>query len=81
MVELLKRNTLVDRGLFVEENNTCHQKNKRKTLEILPNLPVPPKHQKLRGRVGKGNETRKYLDSIKILKNLNMATNLSKRFS
>ena len=26
MVELLKRNTLVDHGLFVEENNTTYQK-------------------------------------------------------
>ena len=28
MVELLKRNTLVDHGLIVEENNTSHQKIK-----------------------------------------------------
>ena len=80
MVELLKRNTLVGHRLLVEENNTIHQKNKRKYLETLPNLPVPPKRQKLSERVGKGNEARKYFTSIKISKNVNIATNLFKDF-
>ena len=80
MVELLKRNTLVDHGLFVEENNPSHQKSKRKYLETLPNLSVPPKRQKLSARVEKGNESRKYFTSIMITKNLNIATNLCKDF-
>ena len=80
MVELLKKNTLFDHGLAVEENNTAHQKNKIKYLEILSNLPVPPKRQKLSGRVGKGNESRKYFPSIKIPKNLKIATNFCKDF-
>ena len=80
MMELLKRNTLIYHGLAVEENNTSHQKNKRKYLETLPNLPVPPKGQKLSGRVRKGKESRKYFTSIKIPKNLNVATNLCKDF-
>ena len=41
MVKLLKRNTLVNHGLIVEQNNTSHQKNKRKYLGTLLNLPVP----------------------------------------
>ena len=58
---------------FLSKKTTHVIKKTREKLEILPNLLVAPKHQKLRGRVGKGNATRKYLDSIKILKNLNMA--------
>ena len=80
MVELLKKNTLVDHGLVVEENNTTHQKDKRKQQETLSNLPVPLKRQKLSGRVGKGNESCKYFTSIKIPKNWNIATNLCKDF-
>ena len=41
MVKLLKRNALVNHGLIVEQNNTSHQKNKRKYLGTLLNLPVP----------------------------------------
>ena len=80
MVELLKKNTIVDHGLVVEENSTTHQKDKRKHLETLSNLLVPLKRQKLSGRVGKGNESRKYFISIKIPKNLNIATNPYKDF-
>ena len=69
MVKLLKGNTLVDHGLIVEENNTSHQKNKKKYLGTLPNLPLPPKRKKLSGRVGKGNESRKHFTSINIPKN------------
>ena len=75
MVELMKKNTLVDHGLVVEDNNTTHQEDKRKYLETLSTLPVPRKRQKLSGRVGKGNDSRKYFISIKIPKNLNVATN------
>ena len=35
MVELLKKNTLVYHGLVVEDNNTTHQKDKRKYLETV----------------------------------------------
>ena len=38
-------------------------------------LSVSLKHQKLSGTIEKGNEGRKYLNSIKIPRNLNMATN------
>ena len=38
-------------------------------------LSVSLKHQKLSGTIEKGNEGRKYLTSIKIPRNLNMATN------
>ena len=79
-VELLKKNTLVDHGLVVENNNATQQEDKRKYLETLSNLPVPPKRQKLSGRVGKGNESRKYFTSIKIPKNLNIAPNPFKDF-
>ena len=77
LVELLKRNTLADHRFVVEENNTSYQKNNKKALETLLNMPVPPKRQKLSGRVGKGNKVRKYFTSIKIKipKNLNMTTN------
>ena len=56
------------------------KKNKGKYLETLSNLPVPLKRQKLSGRVGKGNEFRKYFTSIKIPRNLNIATNHCKGF-
>ena len=70
MVELLKRNTLVDQGLVDEENNPSYQKNKSESLEILPNLPAPPKRQKLSRRVGKGSESHNYFALIKIPKKL-----------
>ena len=70
MVELLKRNTLVDQGLVDEENNPSYQKNKSESLEILPNLPAPLKRQKLSRRVGKGSESHNYFALIKIKKNL-----------
>ena len=63
MVELLKRNTMVDHGLDVGEN----QKNKSKYLEALPTLLVPPKRQKWNGRVGQGNEVRKYIFPLVLL--------------
>ena len=70
MVELLKRNTLANHRLNLEENNISYQqkiKNKGKILETLLNLPVPTKREKLSGRVGKGNKVHKYFTSIKIL--------------
>ena len=70
MVELLKRNALVDQGLVDEENNPSYQKNKSESLEILPNLPAPLKRQKLSRRVGKGSESHNYFALIKIPKNL-----------
>ena len=80
MVELLKKNTLVDHGLVDEDNNATQQEDKRKYLETLSNLPVSLKRQKLSGRVGKGNESSKYFTSIKIPKNLNIAPNPFKDF-
>ena len=41
---------------------------------------MSPKRQKLSGRVEKGNKSRKHFTSIKITKNLNIATNLCKDF-
>ena len=73
MVEFIKRSTLADHGLALAENNTSY-------LGTLSNLPAPPKLKKLSGRVGKGNESRKYFTSINIIKNLNIATNLCKDF-
>ena len=58
IVEFLKRSTLADHGLVVEENKTPYHKNERKYLGTLSNLPAPPKRKKLSGRVGKGNESR-----------------------
>ena len=75
-----KRSTLVDHGLIVEENNTSNQKNKRKRLRTLPNLPVPPKRKTLGRRVGKGNDSHKYFTSINIPNKFNIATNLWKDF-
>ena len=80
MMEFIKRSTLADHGLALAENNTSYHKNERKYLGTLSNLPAPPKLKKLSGRVGKGNESRKYFTSINITKNLNIATNLCKDF-
>ena len=72
--------SLADHGLALAENNTSYHKNERKYLGTLSNLPAPPKLKKLSGRVGKGNESRKYFTSINIIKNLNIAINLCKDF-
>ena len=80
MVEFLKRSTLADHGLVVEENNTSYDENERKYLGTLSSLPAPPKRKKLSGRVGKSNESRRCFTSTNIPKNLNIAINLCKDF-
>ena len=47
MVEFLKRSTLADHGLVVEENNTSYDENERKYLGTLSSLPAPPKRKKI----------------------------------